>query len=184
MVLLFLVVSPSNGHGGTVGLPDEQCQCPSQGGDHRSYGGDDSHAAALLSSEWPARGICVSRFVRILEADMPAFMTVDGGTGIQESVQQALAGAAGQPTEVVAAVGQAAASAAVAAEIPPPTQEAAGQLWLALVITLCVILVVDLAAIIYALVDKRDTDVLVGIFTTALSGLLGLFVRPPAQATT
>jgi hypothetical protein len=114
-------------------------------------------------------------------------MTNGDDSNIRDNVEQAMAGAlagvAGQSAEVKTAVATAAAGAAVGAAIPPPTQQAAGKLWLALVITLCVILFVDLGAIIYALVDKRGTAVLVGIFTTVLSGLLGLFVRPPTQTT-
>jgi hypothetical protein len=107
--------------------------------------------------------------------------------GVRKNVEQAMVGAMagveGQPPEVRTAVATAVAGAAVGAAIPPPTQQAAGKLWLALVITLCVILFVDLIAIIYALVDKIGTDILVGIFTTVLSGLLGLFVRMPTQET-
>ncbi|WP_190144026.1 hypothetical protein [Streptomyces glebosus] len=113
-------------------------------------------------------------------------MTNGDEPNIKESVEHALSEVENHPAEIKTAVAAGAAAGATAvsalgAAIPPPSPLTAGRLWMTLVLTLCVILVVDLLAIIYALVDKRDTDVLVGIFTTALSGLLGLFIRPPAN---
>lgn len=56
-----------------------------------------------------------------------------------------------------------------------------GFLWKSLVVGLLVVLVADLGAIIYAHVADKESTALVGIFTTVLSGLLGLFITTPGR---
>ena len=98
---------------------------------------------------------------------------------VQEMVRDAVEGVAGQPTEVKAAVGAAAASAAV----PKPPDAEVGVLWKILVFALSAILVLALAGIIWTVGDGKDTtspDVIVTVFSSALTGLLGLFVKSPS----
>lgn len=95
---------------------------------------------------------------------------------ITERVSEALTATAGQPTEVQAA--------AVAAAIPPPTAEGALGLWKALVMGLVVALLLSLLGVLWAVIDANDgtsPDVAVTVFTAILTGLIGLFVKSPAQ---
>ena len=96
---------------------------------------------------------------------------------ITNNVRAAMDAVGDQPAEVKAAVGAAAASAAV----PAPTSDQAGPLWKTLVTGLVVILIISLVGIIWTVADGKDTtspDVIVTVFTAALTGLLGLFVKP------
>ena len=67
--------------------------------------------------------------------------------------------------------------------VPPPSARVASALWLILVIAL-VVLVIGAFFVTYLLMadSNPDTDpaVFVTIGTSALTGLLGLFVSPPA----
>ena len=101
-------------------------------------------------------------------------------TAMQQAVRGAMEGAAGQSVEVRAAVG-AAAAAGVGSLSPPPAHEV-GALWKILVTALSVVLVIALAGIIWTVVDGDEAtspDVLVTVFTSALTGLLGLFIKSP-----
>jgi hypothetical protein len=85
----------------------------------------------------------------------------DGGTSISR-----------EPVEVRAAVAAARATAAVRT------------LWKILVSALSVVLVIALAGIIFTIADRNpDTspDVIMTVFTSALTGLIGLFVKSPVQ---
>jgi hypothetical protein len=96
---------------------------------------------------------------------------------LNEAVQEALQATAGQPAEVQAA--------AVRAAIPPPSGHDASWLWKALVLGLLVILVIATIGVISVVADgDKDTnaDVLVTIFTSVLTGLIGLFVKSPTQS--
>jgi hypothetical protein len=56
-------------------------------------------------------------------------------------------------------------------------------LWRILATALAAVLVLALGGIIWTVVDGRDNtspDVLVTVFSSALTGLLGLFVKSPA----
>src|SRR5688500_7281012 len=99
---------------------------------------------------------------------------------LQESVREAVAAVANEAPEVKAAVGAAAASAA----IPAPTGAGVNALWKVLIGGLVLILLIALIGIIYTIADgNRDTapDVLVTVFSSGLTGLIGLFVRSPAS---
>ncbi len=101
-------------------------------------------------------------------------------TAMQQAVRGAMEGAAGQSVEVRAAVGAAAAAGVSGMTAPPPHE--VGALWKILVSALSVVLVISLAGIIWTVIDGRDTtspDVIVTIFSSALTGLLGLFVKSP-----
>jgi hypothetical protein len=96
---------------------------------------------------------------------------------LQDAVSEALEATEGQPAEVQAA--------AVAAAIPPPSPEAAIGLWRTLVTGLVIVLVLSLIGIMWAVLDgnaNTSPDVIVTIFTAALTGLIGLFVRSPMQS--
>jgi hypothetical protein len=63
----------------------------------------------------------------------------------------------------------------------PPLREV-GTLWLILVVALSAILVLALAGIIWTVIDGNNAttpDVIVTVFSSALTGLLGLFVKSP-----
>jgi hypothetical protein len=97
---------------------------------------------------------------------------------IAANVQAVLAATQGEDPQVRAA------AAGGAASIPSPDGAAAGWLWKALVLGLVVILVIVVGGVIWTAVDGNDKtvpDVLVTIFTSALTGLIGLFVRSPTQ---
>jgi uncharacterized membrane protein YbhN (UPF0104 family) len=68
--------------------------------------------------------------------------------------------------------------------IPRPGAGTANLLWIILVCVLGgVVLASALAGVIYVLENKvAPPDILVTIFTTSISGLIGLFVRPPTNS--
>ncbi len=97
---------------------------------------------------------------------------------IAANVQAVLAATEGEDLQVRAA------AAGGAASIPSPDAAAVDWLWKALVLGLVSILVLAIAGVIWTVADGNDKttpDVLVTIFTSALTGLIGLFVRSPAQ---
>lgn len=99
---------------------------------------------------------------------------------ITESIQAAVQAVEGQATEVKAAVGAAAATAA----IPPPTPAEAGGLWRLLVGGLVIILIGALVGIILTVTDGKNStspDVIVTVFASVLTGLIGLFVKSPSS---
>jgi hypothetical protein len=99
---------------------------------------------------------------------------------VQEAVSDALAGVADQSDEVKAAVGAAAANAAIPA--PPPA--AVGTLWTILIVGLVLALIGSLGGIVVTVADGKtttDPNVIVTIFTTTLAGLIGLFVKSPTS---
>lgn len=96
---------------------------------------------------------------------------------IQSSVEAAIEAVKDQPSAVKAAVGAAAATAAV----PAPTPDQAGWLWRILVGGLVVVLFTALIGIILTVNDGKEStspDVLVTVFSSSLTGLIGLFVKP------
>ena len=101
-----------------------------------------------------------------------------GPVGLGTVLKGAMAGLEGQSEGVKAAVGV-----AVANQIPPPPAPVVGTLWKVLVWSLSVILVIALGGIIYTVADGKTStspDVLVTVFTAALTGLIGLFVKTPS----
>ncbi|MCA2216228.1 hypothetical protein [Jidongwangia harbinensis] len=100
---------------------------------------------------------------------------------VQQAVRGAIDGASGETVEVKAAAVAAAATAA--SRIPEPPKDEVGVLWRILATALSVVLVVALAGIVWTVVDGKDNtspDVLVTVFSSALTGFLGLFVKSPA----
>ena len=66
--------------------------------------------------------------------------------------------------------------------ITDPPADRSGELWKILVLALAVVMVMALAGIIWTVVDGKDTtspEVIVTIFSSALTGLIGLFVKSP-----
>ncbi len=100
---------------------------------------------------------------------------------VGDSVRDALQATEGETPEVKAAVAAAAAGAAV----PEPSLPSdVGFLWKALVVGMLTILVIALGGIIFTVADGNNAtspDVIVTIFTSVLTGLIGLFVRSPTQ---
>ncbi|WP_234285777.1 hypothetical protein, partial [Streptomyces venezuelae] len=101
------------------------------------------------------------------------------GDQISRAVTESLRGVGDQPPEVRQAVAASAAAAAVRRVIPLPA-EAGAKLWTMLVGTLCVILLGAVGCLLYAALNKMETDMLFTVFSSSLSGLIGLFVPPPA----
>jgi hypothetical protein len=98
---------------------------------------------------------------------------------VQEAVRGAMEGASNESVEVKAAVG---AAASVASTLQEPPTATVGVLWKILVTALAVVLVIALAGIIWTVVDgdgNTSPDVIVTVFSSALTGLLGLFVKSP-----
>lgn len=101
--------------------------------------------------------------------------------GVTDAVSSAMAGASDESDPVKAAVGAAAAMAAVP---PPSTPTAISRLWTILVSGLVFALLVALGGVLYTVADGKDTtspDVMVTVFTALLTGLIGLFVKSPTQ---
>jgi hypothetical protein len=75
------------------------------------------------------------------------------------------------------------AAAAASGAVPPPTGRTANILWTILVSVLsAVVLGSAISIIVYALENKAaPPDILTTIFTTTLSGLIGLFVKSPSS---
>jgi hypothetical protein len=73
---------------------------------------------------------------------------------------------------------------AEAVALPTPPAVDVGFLWKALVVGLLMVLLVSAVGIIWTIADGNDKtapDVLVTIFTSVLTGLVGLFVRSPGS---
>lgn len=99
---------------------------------------------------------------------------------MQQAVGEVLAATSGAAPEVQAA----AAAAAVTGTIPTPAQPTVGFLWKALIVGLLLILVLALVGVVYAVMDgddKTSPDVLVTIFASVLTGLIGFFAPSPAK---
>ena len=73
-------------------------------------------------------------------------------------------------------------AAAIAAVVPPPIGEGINQIWQMLVGGLLLILLIALLGVLYLLIDDKDADLAVTLFTTVLAGLLGLFAPSPTAA--
>lgn len=102
-------------------------------------------------------------------------------TDISANVSAALAATAGEDPQIRAA----AAGGAASAVVPPPPAQDVGWLWRALTVGLIAIMVIALAGIIFMLADGNDKtspDVLVTIFASVLTGLIGLFVKSPSSS--
>jgi hypothetical protein len=104
-------------------------------------------------------------------------------TVVHTAIADALTATQNESDTVKAAAVSAAATAA-AGTIPAPDSRTTQSLWLILVSVLsAVVLATALAGLIYALDNKSaPPDALITIFTTSFSGLIGLFVKPPASS--
>lgn len=67
------------------------------------------------------------------------------------------------------------------AMLAEPTQPTTDWLWQVLVVGLVGLLLLALCGLIALAVLGKDTEVLVTVFASILSGLLGLFVRSPGE---
>jgi uncharacterized membrane protein HdeD (DUF308 family) len=101
---------------------------------------------------------------------------------VQNMVTAALEATADQPETVKAAAAGGAAAAATSA-IGAPSSTTTNILWTILVTVLgLVTLGSAISMIIYALENKASPpDILTTVFTTTLSGLIGLFVKQPGS---
>ena len=96
---------------------------------------------------------------------------------LTENIQLAVNAVEGEDSEVKAAAARAAVTATISG---PPTQDV-GVLWRILVGGLVGVLILALGGIIWTVGDGKETtspDVIVTVFTSALTGLIGLFVKP------
>lgn len=87
--------------------------------------------------------------------------------------------------EVAAAVGDldpAVQQAVIQAVIPPPTASAINRLWMTLVRGLLIALLLALVGVFYLLIDSKESAVAVTVFSSLLTGLLGLFAPSPTTA--
>jgi hypothetical protein len=101
---------------------------------------------------------------------------------VQDMVTAALTATTNESDNVKAAAAGGAASAASGA-VPAPTGMTTNILWTILVSVLsAVVLGSAISIIVYALGNKAaPPDILTTIFTTTLSGLIGLFVKAPSS---
>lgn len=101
---------------------------------------------------------------------------------VQDMVTAALTATAGESEAVKSAAVNGAATASSGA-VGPPTPTTTNILWMILVSVLGgVVLGSAIAIIVYALGNKAaPPDILTTIFTTTLSGLIGLFVKSPSS---
>jgi hypothetical protein len=71
--------------------------------------------------------------------------------------------------------------AVIQAVIPPPTEAAINQLWMTLIRGLLIALLIALGGLLYLLIDGKTADVAVTVFTSLLTGMLGLFAPSPTS---
>jgi hypothetical protein len=102
---------------------------------------------------------------------------------VHTAVAAALTATQGETDTVKAAAVSAAASAAAGA-VGQPDSRTSQLLWLMLVPILgAIVLASAIGGIVYALENKSaPPDVVITLFTTAFSGLIGLFVKPPSTS--
>ena len=86
-------------------------------------------------------------------------------------LQQVLQPVAGDPPEVKRAV--------VEAVVPPPRATASDIIWVILVIGLVGLLVLAILGLTHLIGSHVSDDKVITVFSSALAGLLGLFVKSP-----
>jgi hypothetical protein len=118
-------------------------------------------------------------WLRLMGVHVPP---VPNAEQFHDMVAAALTATAGESDTVKAAAVGGAATAAAGA-VPPPTGRTTNILWIILVSVLSlVVLGSTVSVLVYALANKASPpDILIAIFTTAFSGLIGLFVKPPTS---
>jgi uncharacterized integral membrane protein len=87
------------------------------------------------------------------------------------SVQQVVQETAGDPPDVK--------KAALEAIVLPPTRGAADLVWVILVVGLVAVLILAVLGLTHVIGTRVADDKVITIFTSALAGLLGLFVKSP-----
>ena len=110
---------------------------------------------------------------------MPPATQVDVHTAVAAALN-----ATANESDAVKSAAVSAAAGAAAGVVPAPDSRTADILWLMLVSVLgAVVLASAIAGVVYILANKAaPPDILITIFTTSFSGLIGLFVKPPATA--
>ena len=101
---------------------------------------------------------------------------------VQDAVTAALTATANE-TEAVKAAAAGGAAAATSGAIAAPSSSTTNFLWIILVSVLSLVFLGSaISIIVYSAENKASPpDILITVFTTTLSGLIGLFVRPPAS---
>jgi hypothetical protein len=101
---------------------------------------------------------------------------------VQDAVTAALTATANE-SEAVKAAAAGGAAAATSGAIAAPSSSTTNFLWIILVSVLSlVVLGSAISIIVYSAENKASPpDILITVFTTTLSGLIGLFVRPLAS---
>jgi hypothetical protein len=73
--------------------------------------------------------------------------------------------------------------AAVTAVVPPPDAKTTGTLWIILISGLVGLLIIALGGLIYLVADGIEgSDVVLTVFSSLLTGLIGLFSTSPVKA--
>ncbi|SRR6266542_3442726 len=93
------------------------------------------------------------------------------------SVQQVVQATANEAPEV-----KRAALEALGPPVPPPTPFAADIVWVILVAGIVAVLVLAVLGLTHVIGHSVSDDQVITVFTTALAGLLGLFVKRPGES--
>jgi hypothetical protein len=101
---------------------------------------------------------------------------------VQNAVAAALTATANE-SDAVKAAAAGGAAAATSGAIAAPSSTTTNVLWTILVSVLSLVVLGSAISIIIYVVENKASppDILITIFTTTLSGLIGLFVKPPAS---
>jgi hypothetical protein len=101
---------------------------------------------------------------------------------VQNAVTAALTATAGE-SDAVKAAAAGGAAAATSGAITAPSSTTTNVLWTILVSVLSLVVLGSAISVIVYVVENKASppDILITVFTTTLSGLIGLFVRPPAS---
>jgi hypothetical protein len=96
---------------------------------------------------------------------------------LEDQVRAALHGAQGESDTVKAS----AVSAAVSNFVPPPAGAQAALLWKVFIVGLVGLMTISLIGLIVLLAEGKSSTVMVTIFTSLLSALVGVFVKSPVS---
>ena len=101
---------------------------------------------------------------------------------VQDAVTAALTATANE-SEAVRAAAAGGAAAATSGAIAAPSSATTNVLWTILVSVLSLVVLGSAISIVVYVVENKASppDILITVFTTTLSGLIGLFVRPPGS---
>lgn len=101
---------------------------------------------------------------------------------VQNAVTAALTATANE-SDAVKAAAAGGAAAATSGAISAPSSSTTNVLWTILVSVLSLVVLGSAISIVFYATENKASppDILITVFTTTLSGLIGLFVRPPGS---